>query len=255
MTSDPIRFLAALLAAAALLSLNSCLGGEEPVLISIPIEAASAQPAAFQTAAGYDVELDEGVVVLGALLFNEPAEVASAPRRPWQLFAPAVAHAHPGHDMAGDVQGEWAGTTFVDLLAPPAIVGDGSFYEGSYETASLDLLQDGVDGDAGLEAAHPAAGHTLYLSGTADDGNGSIPFEFVVDHTKTILGLPFEATVAQGDAPTVTLLVDPAEILGHLAFADLDDDGDGQITQDDENASNPLMFGVESTLAYAFEIN
>ncbi len=242
------------------LALAGCPGGDEPALVTVPIEAGSAQPAGFTTALGYDVELDTAVIVLGALHFHEPKSVeelhmqAPLARMLRAALGPATAHAHPGHDMSGDVKGEWPGTTSVDLLAPAAVVGEGSFYEGTYETASLELQQDGVDGDAGLDAGHPAAGHTLVLAGTADGGGGPVPFDLVVDHTKVILGIPFGTTVAEDDIPAVTLTVDPAEILGHLAFDELDSDADGTITLADEGVANPLLFGLESNLSFSYEI-
>ena len=254
MTSRPTGTLAVLLTTATWLFFGGCLGGEEPALLAVPIDAVSAQPTAFTTAPGYDIELDTGLLVLGALQFHEPASVAAKVHLPRGLLGPAVARAHPGHDMSGDVRGEWVGTTFVDLLAPAVALGNGSFYEGTYETASLTLRQDGVDGDAGLGAASPALGHTLVLSGTADDGGGPIPFELVVDHTHTILGIPFDVTGAEDGIPAVTLIVDPAQILGHLAFAELDTDADGTVTVADEGVTNPLLFGLESNLTFSYEI-
>ncbi len=245
---------------AALLLVAGCPGGEEPALVSVPLQVAAAEPGSFTTAAGYDVELGAGVVVLGELHFHEPKAVeqasrwAPALRAPWGLAGPAAAWAHPGHDMSGDVAGEWVGITYVDLAAGPRELGEGSFYEGPYETASLLLQQDGEDGDAGLAPGSPAVGHTLAVAGTADDGGGPIPFEFVVDHPKTILGVPFETEIEAGDLPVVTLTVDVAEILGHLDFAAADTDGDGTVTGADADAVNPLLFGLESNLAYRYEI-
>ena len=254
------RTTTALLAGVALLSGTGCPGGEEPALVSVPIEAVSVQPATFTTALNYDIEIDTGVIVLGALHFHEPKSVeelhmeAPVARALRNMLGPLTAHAHPGHDMSGDVKGELSGTYFVDLLADATLLGEAAFYEGTYETASLALHQDGLDGDAGLDTGSPAAGHTLVLSGIANDAAGDYPFDLVVDHTQTILGIPFGTTVAVGDVPSLTLAVDPAEILGHLEFADLDADSDGTVTLDDEDVSNPLLFGLESNLAYRYEI-
>jgi hypothetical protein len=251
----------AALATMSLLLIMGCPGGEQPALVSVPIEVGPAQGDSFSTVLGYDVVLDTGVIVLGQLHFHEPKDVEeTALLAPWLqplrlVLGPASACAHPGHDMSGDVMGEWAGTTFIDLLAPAKSAGEGSFYEGPYETASLLLQIDGVDADAGLDDSSPAAGHTLALSGTADRGDGPIPFCFVVDHDETILGLDFDVTVATDAIPAVTLLVDPAEILAHLEFADVDTDGDGTVTMNDADAVNPLLFGLESNLSYHYEIN
>lgn len=255
------RAIMALLVGVTLLCCTGCPGGEEPALVSVPIEVVSAQSGLFTTESGYDVVLDVGIVVLGDLHFEEPKSVEElhmeatlAPGLRW-LVGPSVAFAHPGHDMSGDIKGELAGTYFVDLLADAALLGDAAFYEGTYETASLALQQDGLDGDAGLDPGSPAAGHNLVLTGTASDAAGDYPFELVVDHSKTILGIPFGTNVAEGDIPSLTLTVDPAEILGHLEFAELDADSDGNITLDDEGVSSPLLFGLESNLAFGYEIN
>jgi hypothetical protein len=143
--------------------------------------------------------------------------------------------------MSGDVRGELGGTFVVDLLAPAAILGEASFYEGPYETASL-LLQLGD-------------GPTASLAGVASDGVDSIPFEFTVDHAKTVLGIPFEAEVDAAAPPEISLVVDPAEILGHLDFLSLDSDGDGVVTEGDDGVVNPLLFGLESNLVYRYEID
>ena len=143
--------------------------------------------------------------------------------------------------MSGDVRGELEGAFVVDLLAGTTALGEASFYEGPYETASLLLL------DA------PGAA-TAVLQGSADDGSGSVEFSFAVDHDKTILGIPFEAEVDAAAPPSVVLTVDPAQILAHLDFAALDSDGDGTITETDEGVLNPLQFGLESNLVYRYEI-
>ncbi len=255
------RAAAAVGAAALLLGSGACPGGEEPLLVDVPVEAGSARGATFTTALGYDIALDDAVIVLGALQFHEPKSAEELGLvAPWQrplraVMGPAVARAHPGHDMSGDVKGEWTGMTYIDLLAAPVALGDAPFYEGEYETASLSLMQDGVDGDSGLDASSPGAGHTLALAGTADDGDGPIPFVFVVDHDEAIQGIPFVTTIGADALPTVTLLVDPAEILSHLEFSELDGDGDGTVTTEDEDVINPLVFGLESSLAYAFTID
>jgi hypothetical protein len=241
----------------ALLILGSgCPVGDEPALFGITVEAGSATDGPFTTAAGYDVVLETGIVVLGALQFHEPKAVdeLALPTPVRWLVGPEVARAHPGHDMSGDVRGELTGTFAIDLLAGPTALGEGSFYEGPYETASLVLHRDGVDGETDLDPSSPVAGHTLYLAGTADDGSGPLPFELLADHDQTILGIPFETELGAETPPTVILLLDPAEILGHLDFVSLDHDGDGTVTLADDGVLNPLRFGLESNLTYTFEI-
>ena len=250
-------YLLLLVSALAMPALAGCPGGEEPELTSVPVRIASAQEGVFATDLGYEIVLGMGTLVLGDLQFHTPAE-ESASLGPADAFrwlaGPAVAHAHPGHDMSGDVRGEWTGTTYVDLLSEPREVGEATFYEGAYATASLSLHQDGVDGDAGLPTGHPAEGHTAVFEGTASDGDVDVPFVFPIDLNETIGGIPFEVEVDAADPPSLTLRVDPARILGHLDFAELYG-GTGSLTMDDEGVANRVLFGLESNLSYHYEID
>lgn len=234
-----------------------CPGGEEPELTTVPVEIATAQEGVFTTDLGYEITLGMGTLVLGDLQFHTPAEESAAlgpaPAFRW-LTGPAVAHAHPGHDMAGDVRGEWPGTTYVDLLSGPREVGEATFYEGTYATASLSLHQDGVDGDAGMPLGHPAEGHTAVFEGTADDGDESIPFTLLIDRGETVAGIPFDVEIDAADPPSLTLLVDPARILAHLDFAELYE-GSGNLSMDDEEVANRVLFGLESNLSYTYEFH
>lgn len=232
-----------------------CPGGEEPALATVPVQIATARDGVFTTDLGYEIVLGMGILVLGDMQFHTPTseEVALGPAPAFRwLTGPAVAHAHPGHDMAGDVRGEWAGTTYVDLLSEPREVGEATFYEGTYATASLSLHQDGVDGDAGMPFGHPAEGRTVVLEGTASDFDLHVPFALLIDHSKTVAGIPFEVDVDALDPPSLTLRVDPARILAHLDFADLYA-GTGNLTMDDEEVANRVLFGLESNLSYSFE--
>jgi len=222
--------------------LLGCPVADEPALVGVSVSAVSARGAAFETEQGYEISLVEGSVVVGDLHFHEPKAVEEYALRSPTRRPPGPTLAHPGHDMSGDVRGELAGTFVVDLLAAAAALGEASFYEGPYETASLLLVEPG------------GSGATALLAGTADDGDGEIPFDLVVDHTETVLGIPFEAEIEASAPPALTLVVDPASILGHLDFAALDGDGDGTVTASDEGVSNPLLFGLESNLTFDYSV-
>jgi len=224
--------------------LLGCPAADEPALVGVSVSAVSARGTTFETEQGYEISLEEGTVVVGDLHFHEPksveegAAIGRRARRP----EPGGVLAHPGHDMSGDVRGELAGTFVVDLLAEEAALDEADFYEGSYETASLLLVEP-----EGSE-------FTAVLAGTADTGGGAIPFELAVDHAEAVLGIAFETEIDALAAPSVTLVVDPASILGHLDFAALDGDGDGTVTLQDEGVSNPLLFGLESNLTFDFRV-
>ncbi len=225
------------------LVLAGCPSTEEPEIVGVPVEAASVRTDTFDTDGGYAVTLQQGLVTVEDLHFHEPKDVETTARllpHRW-LLGPARAHAHPGHDMSGDVRGELTGAFVVDLLAEAIPLGEASFYEGPYETASLLLADD-------------AASATAVLEGTADDGSGAVEFSFHVDHARTILGIPFETEVDAAAPPSVVLTVDPARILAHLDFAALDSDGDGTVTEADEGVLDPLLFGLESNLVYRYEV-
>ncbi len=233
-----------------------CPGGEEPELTAVPLAVASARDGVFTTDLGYEITLGMGTVVLGDLRFHTQAEgsalLVPADAVRW-LTGPAWAHAHPGHDMSGDVRGEWAGTTYVDLLSGPREVGEATFFGGSYTTASLALHRDGVDGDAGMPAGHPAEGYTAVFEGTASDFDVHVPFVLRIEHSEAVAGIPFEVEVGEADPPSLTLRVDPARLLAHLDFAQLYG-GTGNLTMDDPEVANRVLFGLESNLSYSFEI-
>ncbi|MCK6528291.1 hypothetical protein L6R50_12280 [Myxococcota bacterium] len=109
--------LAALLAA----SLPGC-AGEGRTLVAVPLAAGPASPAAaFDAPGGWVVTLQEAWVTFADLQLEAPPSVtATSPRgvrRALAALSPlGTAHAHPGHDFAGSVSGEWLGTATVDLL-------------------------------------------------------------------------------------------------------------------------------------------
>ena len=143
-----------------------------------------------------------------------------------------VAHAHPGHDFAGDVAGELTGTWTVDLLGGDTILGDAACYEGDYATGRISLLPD----------------RATVLAGTATVDGMATPFRFEVAPDQEITGLSFETTISASAPPSgVHLSADLAHALSFVDWRTADADGDATLTTADGALANTVVFGVVAT--------
>ncbi|MBN8615546.1 MAG: hypothetical protein J0L92_33430 [Deltaproteobacteria bacterium] len=123
----------------------------------------------FTTATGWDVVLDEAVLVAGSAYFYAPSgdTMASLERSLRESLGVPVAHAHGGHDPFGSrpVRLEWLGPTSLDLLGADTIdIGamDGSVGASVEVTLAFEPLSGAL-----LEASSPAHGHHAWVAGTA----------------------------------------------------------------------------------------
>ncbi|MBL8617252.1 MAG: hypothetical protein JNM72_16705 [Deltaproteobacteria bacterium] len=219
--------------------------GKEPGSITVPLQWAAAPTEGTLRPAGRTVEvsLQEGSVSFADLRLHAPAAAA----RRWGPADLLVgrAHAHPGHDPAGDVRLEALGAWTEDLRAASdgASLGALSGREGEVATASLRL--------------HAGAPQTLV--GVLTEGGQQLPFALSVTIDDPIEGV--EATaLLQAEAPptAVRLGLDPQAALLPLLesgpLAGLDTDGDGALTAADAGAENSLRFGLLSTLSWTIEV-
>lgn len=197
------------------------------------IHAAPIAGASWTDVDGRHLTLQRASLTLGDLYLHEPAQTRTASFDPLQLLI-GTAHAHPGHDDAGDVSGELLGTWRVDLLGGIQPLGDALVYEGALASATLALAPEPV-----------------VLEGTITDDAGTRPFAFEILPDQVLAGLPMEAQLSMHDTPTLRIEIDAAWI---LSFADLDapdDDGDGVLTGADGDNASLIRFGVHSTGGYA----
>jgi hypothetical protein len=208
---------------------------EDRTLLSVPVHL-SPSPTTLALADGVTIELTTASLTLSDLRLEAPAETASV-RRSWSLIP--TAHAHPGHDFAGEVAGELTGTWAIDLLGEDTPLGEAACYDGAYATARLHLLPEPV----------------AVLEGTATVDGQARPFSFAVAPDQEITGLPFEATL-DADAPPagIALSVDLAHALSFVDWTTPDDDGDDLLTTADGELDNTVLFGVVSSPTFSVSL-
>ncbi len=201
--------------------------------VEVPVVATPVVGSTWVDDDGRTFVLQEGHIGLTYLRMMEPSaasELALALPGPWWL--PEVAVAHPGHDDAGPVGGELPGSWVIDLLAEPAELGVASLFEGDYDEAELDFL-----------------GSTL-LSGTVDGR----PFRFEVEPTQTLTAISFDATITTDPPTELVLAIDAAWALSFVDFDLPDTDGDGVLTEADDEVEELLLFGLHSNAGYALSL-
>lgn len=217
---------------ALLVLLSGC--AEDRALLALPVTV-SPSPGEVEPAAGVSVTLTTASLTLSDLRLEAPAQTA----RRLPLPFVSTAHAHPGHDFAGDVAGELVGTWTLDLLGVATELGAASCYEGSYATGRVDV--------------EPAPAVTL--EGTATTSGGDVPFRFVVAPDQEVTGIPFEVEL-DADAPPsgLALAVDLAHALSFVDWTTPDADGDGALTEVDGALANTVLFGVVATPTFTLTL-
>lgn len=222
----------AALAALTLPSLVSC-SGDEPastagkrVTLKTTIKAAGS---AFTTGLGWQLELSRALVATGPFYYfdGSPAvrpESAQQGRFLRHLLGSGVAHAHPGHYVAGTAMGQMLVPTSVDLLAGSTVLAPGEGVTGVFRSAAFSFSK-GADGPL----ASALGGASVAVSGRATKGDKTVFFSVsaTFDQITTnategrIDGCPFdEANV--DDSGSVTVTVQPGLWLNLIDFSPLD---------------------------------
>ncbi len=208
---------------------------DDRALLTVPV-ATSTSASELSPADGVTVTLTRAELTLSDLRMEGPATTALRWAPPRLI---ATAHAHPGHDFAGQVGGELVGTWTLDLLAAPVDLGAASCYTGAYATARLNL--------------EPSPGVTL--EGVATTLGGDVPFRFVVEPDQEVTGVPFEVVLDEAAPPEgVTLAVDLEHALSFVDWATPDTDGDGALTTADGSLANTVLFGVVATPTFTLNL-
>jgi hypothetical protein len=172
---------------------------------------------AFATETGWTVQLDKAVLSLGSLYYfdGEPAFVLRAPAPPWQRLAralgPSLAHAHPGHYLAGMALGQMIVPTSVDLFAGRVVLPDGSGVSGVYRSARLQLSAPTRE-----PALSQLGGQVAVVEGVAKKDDLTVYFQLsasFADVARSVTqgqvdGCPFDEVEVAEDG-TVALTVKP----------------------------------------------
>ena len=223
-----------------LLLLTLLIGCGEPNRrsVEVPASASAAHDLpAFELADGAAFELTTATFRFGNVRLEAPPDEVT-----WRPALIPSAHAHPGHDFAGDASGELLGDFAVDLLAGEQELGTATMLEGEYASARLDWPAD-----------VPAA----ELAGTVTPPGGApLPFHFEVREEREITGMELITEVDADAPPTrLRLRLDLATMLGFSDWTNTsDDDGDGTLTAADGSLGNTVPFGVCSSAAWTWEI-
>lgn len=219
---------------------------------------------AFVTDTGWTVRLSRAVVSIGALYYfdGEPAfarrPAPSFGRRMAALLGPSVAHAHPGHYLAGRALGQMTAPAFADLLAGPVMLPEGEGVTGRYRSARVVLA-------APLgESARAALGTSVAaVEGVAQRGEQTVYFKLgadVVDVARgareaQVEGCVFEEADVEDDG-LVSVRIDPHVWLDLVDFAEVVPGNADAPTQVPRGHTAQLGFalGVAQLSAYRFSI-
>lgn len=162
------------------IALLACGGSDtttgHPVTLQTSLSADAEISAPFMTETGWTVQLSKAGVSIGSLYYfdGEPAFVRrEAPRR-WlaSVLGLGVAHAHPGHYIAGDALGQMITPAYADLLAGTSKLPDGTGLTGDYRSARFKL--SAPTADPGLTAL---GSNVAIAEGVARNGTQEVHFK------------------------------------------------------------------------------
>ncbi len=208
---------------------------EDRALLPVPVHV-TPSTSTLQLDDGVTVTLTAASLTLADLRLETPASTASV-HRSWSIIS--TAHAHPGHDFAGEVAGELTGTWTIDLLGDDTFLGQASCYEGAYATARLHLLPE----------------PTVLLEGTATTAETTRLFTFELAPDQEITGLLFAAELDEDAPPAgIALSVDLAHALSFVDWTTPDDDGDDRLTTADGQLGNTTLFGIVSSPTFTLAL-
>ncbi len=188
-------------------------------VVEVPVHAVPSAQGSFQ-AGGADVQLEWATLRLQDVGFEEPDSLSLL-----HLLNPiSAAHAHPGHELDGDLAGEILGTWTLDLLGEPVLLGSAQLFEGDLATAHFDL-------------------HQVELRGTATLDGTATPFTWTLDFDEEVAGIDAPLSI-DADAPPASLClsIDTAGLLSRAAW-----------NEEPAVLENTLRFGALSTANYTLE--
>ena len=222
--------------------------GQQRVAFEVRAAGAEGGAARFTNDYGWTVELQAAAVSLGPIYFFDGEPLISLDRLLDWLSPIAVAHAHPGHYVAGEAMGQLLEQHSVDLLAGPATslaMADG--VTGPYNSARVALRPSAAD-DALL------AGRSAVVSGRATlAGEDPVDFEGSLELDLEIEGIPCGLRV-DGRPGHMQIAVDLQRWFKRVDFATMPAASvDGiQRFEEGTQAQNALIRGVDNTAAFAF---
>ncbi|MGE3631753.1 MAG: hypothetical protein AB7P00_17725 [Sandaracinaceae bacterium] len=226
-----------------------------PIRLTLALESLSV--ADVTTPTGWDVHLDEAVVLLGPIYAYAPIEegMAALTGSARRILAPPIARAHGGFDplMHRIVRAEYLEQFAFDALSPDVVtVGEIDGLLGAVDELSVVL-------DAPLDANELASGpthaHHLWVHGTATREDRTISFEGGldledVDLTRRVDGIGVDGP-ALNDGATLVVGVDPTLWLAEADFTALAEGGDAVVIDPESQPHRAWRLGARTSAAYA----
>ena len=182
---------------------------------------------AFTRDDGWTVTLTEASVAIGSLYYYDgspPISRAPSPAPDWRwtsLWQPSVAHAHPGHYVAGNALGEMLSPWSADLFAGTTALPLGDGVTGLYRSGRFDFAAPSAG-----PAASGLAGSVAHAAGTATKDATTVHFTVSADMTALgkqvaegkVEGCVFEEVNVAGNG-TVSVTVKPSVWFELVDFA------------------------------------
>lgn len=220
--------------------------------------------AAFDTAFGWTVRLEEAYVSGGALYYFDgaPPVVRAPKKRQWQLavqrwLGVKPVTAHPGHYQSGEALGEVLEPWSVDVLAGTQALPTGEGVTGTYRSAAFVFSEE-----ARGSAAKALDGHAALVRGTATR-DGEEPRHFVAkagfeEIEKTVsdaavYGCRFHEVNVTEDG-TVTVRVKPVVWFELVDFGELEPGTEAEPSEFPADSQPRIAFtqGLAELSAYEF---
>ncbi|MEY4514515.1 MAG: hypothetical protein RLZZ450_6637 [Pseudomonadota bacterium] len=235
--------------------LLACAGSDtttgRPVLLHTAVQADAELAGPFPTETGWTVQLNRAELSIGALYYfdGEPAFVLRQQRPLWQRLAralgPSIAHAHPGHYLAGMALGQVITPQAADLFAGRVVLPDGNGITGLYRSARLTLAAPTNE-----PARSQLESQVAVVEGVATKGEQTVYFKLSAsfgDVARSVSqgqvdGCAFDETEVEEDG-TVTLTVKP-----HVWFNLVDFTG---VAQGTATAPTEIAAGETPQIAFA----
>lgn len=208
----------------ALCAALGCSESEEAATVPRAVRVDGAGVTAVTSDLGYTVRLTRARAVIEGIAFTRSTIMAqrTAPRRGVLGWLVGAAHAHPGHEGAGEVVGALPGRFVIDwITGDRAALGTAELLEGGFDGARF-LLTAGTPAD-GLAADDPLLGHVMELAGVASKDGTETEFAVAIqlDEDTLIEGIPpFDGAAGQAIHGLRLVTQDPFE--GDTLFDGID---------------------------------
>lgn len=170
-----------------------CADSEEAATVPRAVQVDGAGVTEVTNDLGYTVRLTRARAVVDGVAFTRSSLLATraTPRRGLLGWILGTAHAHPGHEGAGDVVGALSGRYVIDWIAADgASLGTAELLDGGFDGARF-LLTAGTTAD-GLAEDDPLIGHAFELAGVASKDGVETPFSAAIrlDEATLVEGIP-----------------------------------------------------------------